>query len=290
MLPDSEQYTQLLKHADEQEFPEAMQLLTSSGDVNAQLEVLTRIAMTISRARAQELARDIALARDHANLSNRVHTMAHALEIARALSRDLVLARALSLDLNMEISIMQAGARANFLFHALSRLQPPAPVDAADIVAPSLSLSGLDIITPDNLGDVISPYLQCLVQLQAIINDIQLSKPEQSAIKLISYTTMIGLEMTGIEDAVQIIWEQITPWEQQYSETIQQWQASQSPTPCAAYDSIRAACIRLALDIVNGYNPGLAEPERFDYAMRLFEVICRLIANPLKIEHIEPTL
>ncbi len=74
-----------------------------------------------------------------------------------------------------------------------------------------ITITGIDTLTPHNLANLVSPYLQALFELQHIISDLKGEAFSKPRIVSISQNSPVNVEVTEIPAALDALWRLISP-------------------------------------------------------------------------------
>jgi len=185
----------------------------------------------------------------------------------------------------------------------------------------TVKFTSVQEISPSNLANTISPYLQAIADLQHLIDEIK-NQPKKK-VKVINITqgsALISLE--GATEAIELIMSVVVPWRHKHAKTMAKLEESEKQVQIesakadilanrkqAATDKEKAEIelarqrveveklelenaklrlelhrekIQLALDVVNRINPNFAEAAKIDYITRLLGPLDVLISSDLE--------
>lgn len=180
-------------------------------------------------------------------------------------------------------------------------------------------------ITPSYLSQHIVPYLQAIVELQHIVDSARGKPLTEVAIRSISQSSPITVNVDGVAEAIKLIQEMTLPWKRQHAETMDRLAEQEKQVEIQSKRAeilqgrqhaekermevaklreeterlrleneklrleLHHAKIRLALDILNEVAPRLSETERADYLIRLLPPLDVLIVSTFEISPDTPT-
>ncbi len=209
-------YTKLVGLIDAGEEHQALALLDTVENQSDRLTTLRQMASALDRAldldrdRARALALALARALDPALDRARALDLAFARARARALDLDRALALALAFDRDRDLAL--AYKRTQFLVRALEKETGSKHVDA------DLVLLGSADLTADHLSHTVAPYLQAVVSLQRGISELAGIDFIEPRISMISQNSPLGVEMSGVAEAVGVIRDILVPWRRKHAQ------------------------------------------------------------------------
>jgi hypothetical protein len=182
------------------------------------------------------------------------------------------------------------------------------------IVLNDTASDDIPALTPEYLANSITPYINAVIDLQHIIDEIKKRKPSDINIKEIKRNSPISVSLDGAGEAIQIIKETIVPWRRKHAETMARLLEQEKSVEIEAKKaevlekraiaarereetdkvkleneklraeiSLQKAKVQLALDILSIISSNLNQTEREIYIQKLLPIIDTLALGKIEL-------
>jgi tetratricopeptide (TPR) repeat protein len=212
---------------------QAVAVITDLETVPDQVAVLSGLVDDIIRALelALMLDPDRGFDLDPGLMLELFHDLERAQELARALAvvRDIELVQALDLAASLAMALELAYNFENKLFESFRHRRQQHVVIMRvleKLVGPErerrvrFTLDGIDTLTPQILGEQVVPYLQAIVDLQRIIDQVQGNPFIQPRIVSLTQSFPVGVVLEGAAKAYTAVREHIIPWRRDHQQQL----------------------------------------------------------------------